>query len=99
MAERETMTVCRVGQIVQSVSGRDRYRVFAVIDIEEGNDTAPLVIADGRLRKIEDRKHKNPRHLRPLGAVGEMEIKALVESGGNVEIAKLCEKHDISQKK
>lgn len=96
MVETVEKVECRVGQIVQSVSGRDRYRVFLVIDIDEGNMTAPLVIADGRLRKIEDRKHKNPRHVRQIGSVGEMEIKALLASGGNVEIAKLCAKYDIS---
>ncbi len=85
--------------VVKSKTGRDRKRVFLVIDIDYDDPISPVVIANGELRKIEDRKHKNPAHLMPVGALVESEIKELLNSFTNSKIAEICEKYDISQKK
>lgn len=49
----------KVGQIVRSKAGRDKGRLFIVLNVEE-----PYVyIADGSLRKIEKPKKKKSKHL------------------------------------
>lgn len=91
--------VLRKWLVVKSRTGRDRKRVFIVTDIDYDDPISPVVIANGTLRKIEDRKHKNPAHLTPVGALVESEINELLNSFTNSKIAEICDKHDISQKK
>ena len=56
------------GCVVISLSGRDKGRLMAVL--RTGPDG--LWLADGRRRRVEAPKRKNPRHLRPIGVpVGE----------------------------
>ncbi|MBR5252930.1 MAG: RNA-binding protein [Clostridia bacterium] len=83
-----------VGTVVRSKTGRDRKRVFLVIGIDEKNITAPVIIANGTLRKIEDSKHKNPAHLEYVGAIVESVRKELAEDFTNSKIAEICSKHD-----
>ena len=83
------------GTVVRSKTGRDRKRVFLVIGTDGENDTAPVIIANGTLRKIVDRKHKNPAHLEYLGTIVESERKALEANFTNSKIAEICIKHDI----
>ena len=80
------------GVIVRSVQGRDRRRVFAVVGIDLSNDTAPLIVSDGRLHPLEQQKHKNPAHVELLGVPGETDRKVLLDSPTNGEIAEICEK-------
>lgn len=87
-----------VGMIVRSKTGRDRKRVFLVIGIDYENRTAPVIIANGELRKIGDRKHKNPAHLIPVGRLVESERKELSESFTDGKIAEICIKYDIREK-
>jgi ribosomal protein L14E/L6E/L27E len=75
------------GTVVRSKTGRDRKRVFLVIGTDEKNVTAPVIIANGTLRKIEDRKHKNPAHLEYLGTIVESERKELEANFTNSKIA------------
>ena len=47
--------------IVKSTAGRDKGKYFFVLAEEEEF----LLLADGKTRKLERPKRKNPRHLRP----------------------------------
>ncbi|MCR4398495.1 MAG: KOW domain-containing RNA-binding protein [Firmicutes bacterium] len=49
----------RIGQIVTSRAGRDAGRTFVVV----GADGDAVVVADGDLRKVENAKRKNAKHL------------------------------------
>ena len=49
------------GMIVKSDAGRDQERFYVVVAVEEGW----AFIADGKRRKVERPKRKNPRHLKP----------------------------------
>ena len=83
------------GDVVRSKCGRDRKRVFLVVEIDTEDKDAPVVIANGTLRKLEDRKHKNPAHLEYLGTIVESERKELEANFTNSKIAEICIKHDI----
>ncbi len=48
-----------VGRVVKSVSGKDKGMYFAVI----GEDENYLVLADGKKRRLENPKHKKPKHV------------------------------------
>ncbi len=80
-----------VGSVVRSKCGRDRKRVFLVVKIDENDPTSPVYIADGRLRKIESPKKKNPIHLRPVCELAEDEKSALKDGISNEKIAQIVE--------
>ena len=69
MPQNRRIRMPSVGDVVQSIKGRDRYRVFLVTEIDERDKVSPVVIADGRLHKLDDKKHKNPRHLRIISGM------------------------------
>ena len=52
------------GEVVFSAAGHDKERFYAVVEV--GEDGCPL-IADGKRRKLQSPKRKNPKHLRPTG--------------------------------
>lgn len=85
----------RVGDLVQSMDGRDRKRVFLVTEIDGSRPLSPVVIANGSLRKKADRKHKNPGHLRVIGALDKSDIGKPVECLSDGEIAEICQRHDF----
>lgn len=61
-----------IGSVVRSKSGRDRKRVFVIVDV--CNDSSGRVlVADGKLHPLSAPKKKNLRHLAVLAAaeVGE----------------------------
>lgn len=91
-------TEIRVGDLVQSTYGRDRKRVFLVTGLDPDNPTAPVVIANGSLRKTADRKHKNPGHLRVIGALDKSDTDKPAESLSDGEIAEICQNHDFGAK-
>lgn len=84
-----------VGTVVRSKSGRDRKRVFLVVGIDPENITSPVIIANGTLRKIEDKKHKNPAHLEYVGTIVESVRNELMEDFTNSKIAEICSIYDI----
>lgn len=88
----------RVGDVVRSVAGRDRKRVYIVISKDKSDKTAPIVIADGDLRKIADRKHKNPLHLRFVGTLAVPEVIGIKCHPTDSRIAALCERFDKDEK-
>ena len=88
----------RVGDLVQSTDGRDRKRIFLVTGLDASNPTAPVVIASGSLRKKADRKHKNPGHLRVIGALDKSDIEKPLGDLSDGEIAEICKNHDFGAK-
>ena len=57
------------GEVVFSAAGHDKERFYAVVGV--GEDGCPL-IADGKRRKLQSPKRKNPKHLRPTGKQVEL---------------------------
>lgn len=51
------------GQLALSLAGRDKNRIFMIVDILDENY---VVIADGQLRKIDNPKKKKLKHLKLL---------------------------------
>lgn len=88
----------RVGDVVRSTDGRDRKRVFLVLEIDENSPLSPVVIANGQLRKIAGRKHKNPGHLQVIGHLDKSDIDKPVECLSDGEIAEICQNHDFGAK-
>ena len=52
------------GEVVFSAAGHDKEQFYVVVGVSE--DGCPL-IADGKRRKLQSPKRKNPKHLRPTG--------------------------------
>lgn len=61
----------KVGQVVRSVRGRDKDKVFIVVGIV---DDQHVLISDGDLRRIDKPKKKKLKHLVVFNAVSD-EIK------------------------
>ncbi|MBQ7896821.1 MAG: KOW domain-containing RNA-binding protein [Clostridia bacterium] len=66
-----------VGSIVLSRSGRDKGMYFAII----GENDTHLILADGRHRRIENPKHKKPKHVEVLNKALESNLKDLLLKG------------------
>lgn len=98
MAETTEQFSFGFGTVVQSVCGRDRYRVFLVVDMDDTDLVRPVVIADGSLRKLSGRKHKNPLHLRFVARPTEEELRLLRENLTDEQILTICKKYDKVQK-
>ncbi len=58
----------QIGQVVKSISGRDKDRYFIIVSIV---DEDYVLISDGRLRKIQNPKLKKLKHLKLMKAVSE----------------------------
>ncbi len=69
----------RTGDIVESISGRDRDGYYVVIYSQ--NNLAG--ICDGKLHKIDKIKKKNLKHISPVGTVSQ-ELKEKLENGRKV---------------
>lgn len=54
-------TNCQIGRLVCSMKGRDRGRFYLVVGIE---DESRVRVADGDVRKVENPKRKNVKHLK-----------------------------------
>ena len=98
MPQNRRIRMPSVGDVVQSIKGRDRYRVFLVVDIDESDKVSPVVIADGRLHKLDDKKHKNPRHLRIISGRDKIDKTDLSKPLDDVQVYEICEKQDIFKK-
>ena len=53
-----------LGHLVVSLAGRDKDCVCAVVGMSE--DEGYVLIADGRIRKVESPKKKKLKHLKPI---------------------------------
>lgn len=72
-----TMDDFNVGQYVKSKAGRDKGRIFLVLEIIDQNY---VLIADGDLRRLEKPKRKKIKHLLPLD-IDYSEILGKIDSG------------------
>ncbi|WP_432404449.1 RNA-binding protein [Wukongibacter sp. M2B1] len=61
-----------IGQFVKSKAGRDKDRVFIVIEII---DELYVLIADGDLRKMENVKKKKIKHLSKFNIISDEIVK------------------------
>ena len=68
------------GMIVRSKAGRDQERFYVVLAVEGGY----ALIADGKRRRAEQPKRKNPRHLSPTRTT-----VALTEADTNPKLRRL----------
>ena len=73
----------RVGQIVESLRGRDRGRQFIVIDIL---DDQYALLVDGSLRRLDKPKKKKLKHFKVSNRISE-EIKNRIESDSKLSNA------------
>lgn len=55
----------RKGSVVRSKAGRDKDKLMAVI----GTESKALLLCDGKERRLEKPKRKNPLHVAPTKAV------------------------------
>ncbi|MCF8011753.1 MAG: KOW domain-containing RNA-binding protein [Clostridiales bacterium] len=55
------------GQLVKSVAGRDKGQYFLVIEIQEDK----MMVADGDMRKVQNLKKKNIKHLKNYNLVAQ----------------------------
>ena len=75
------------GAIVRSVCGRDRKRLFVIVDV---CDDGRVLVADGKLHKLSCPKKKNLRHIKVLAAEND-EVTSLCESGDEALVKFLAE--------
>lgn len=79
-----------IGQVVKSRAGRDKGRVFLVIDIIDNEN---LLIVDGDLRKLDKPKKKKIKHLIVYNTIMDSLIYKLENNikVNNAHIRKLLE--------
>lgn len=53
------------GRVVRAVAGHDKDRFYMVVKLSESG----VYIADGKLRKLDKPKRKNPKHLRKTNTI------------------------------
>jgi ribosomal protein L14E/L6E/L27E len=91
------MNKLQCGQVVKSKAGRDKDKIFVIIELE--GEYAYLV--DGNLRRIEKPKHKKIKHIQPTNNIIQ-EIKDKLEKDmkvTNVDIRRnlaLYQMNDLS---
>jgi large subunit ribosomal protein L14e len=66
-----------LGRIVYSKSGRDKGKMFVIIGIVDENF---VLLADGDLRKIENPKLKNIKHVQMTNMIAE-DILSMINKG------------------
>lgn len=69
------------GRLVFSISGRDKGRPFLLVGISRQGF---YLLADGKLRKIEKPKNKNPRHVQ-LTNQSDQKVRAALLEGKQPE--------------
>lgn len=75
-----------VGDIVKSLSGHDKNRLFVVTAIDKNGY---LVIIDGKYRTMDKPKSKNPKHLLKVAHDDEIIKKVNSSIATNAEIYKM----------
>lgn len=63
-----------VGAVVQSLSGRDRFRCYVVCGKADRSEMALVMLTDGVRRTAARPKIKNAKHLRLLGHDCEVDV-------------------------
>ena len=82
------------GTVVRSVCGRDRFRVFLVIEesMERGYPTVKTV--NGQLHRLENPKWKHLSHVRVIGHLTACEIEEWKADFSDKKTAELVAKYD-----
>jgi ribosomal protein L14E/L6E/L27E len=57
----------KTGTIIKSIAGHDKGSFYVIV----GYDGEKPLIADGRRRKLENPKAKNPRHIKKTNTIAE----------------------------
>ena len=74
----------QVGDVVLSLAGRDKGRMFFVLDVTDGY----ALIADGKLRRAGEPKRKKLKHIRRIGAP-DCKVALKLRAGDKVHSAEL----------
>ena len=69
-----------VGDLVISIAGRDKGKIFLVIQSENGKS----LIVDGKIRKVNKPKIKNNKHLKKLFLANFNELAERIKRGESV---------------
>lgn len=77
-----------IGQLFVSLAGRDKDCICTVVGISE--DEGYVMIADGKLRKVENPKKKKLKHLKPID-VAPLDIEKLTNRFIREAISELTE--------
>lgn len=77
------------GQFVLSIAGRDKNRIFMVVDTIDENY---VLIADGMLRSINKPKKKKLKHLKLVSGMEVVDISTPVSDKGLSKIIKAASK-------
>ena len=67
-----------IGDVVISVAGHDVGSIYVVV----GEDSDRVLLSDGRLKKLEDPKKKNPAHLILMTKANSDVAQMIVEQTG-----------------
>ncbi len=67
------MTEHQTAQIVRSLAGHDREKLFCIVDVKGDF----LLLADGKHRKLANPKRKRATHVQPLGTFDHPAIHRL----------------------
>ena len=84
-----------VGDIVKSLRGHDKNHLFIVLSIDKNGY---LAIIDGRYRKRDKIKLKNPKHLIKIAHDDEILSKAKSVTSTNTEIYNAIKKYQSNVK-
>ena len=78
--------VISVGDIVQSLAGRDKNVYFLVLSV----DGEHVTLSDGKKRKVDSPKRKKLKHIKKVSSVSKELIEHILGGSpiGNVRIAK-----------
>ena len=77
-----------IGSVVRSKCGRDRKRVFVIVDVC-CDTTGRVLVCDGKLHPLSKPKKKNLRHLAVLAAA-DNEVTSF-HQGGDSELKRFLE--------
>ena len=69
----------QIGQVVRALAGRDKGRLFVVVDVLEDGTVR---IADGAKRKIEAPKRKKSKHLQKYDLIIESISEKFIQGKG-----------------
>lgn len=64
-----------VGNLVRSIAGHDRDKIYIVIEETEKG----CMVSDGRLKPLASPKYKNKKHLQQLGSLSSIESNEAIK--------------------
>ncbi len=74
-----------IGDAVLVNCGRDRGRMMRIVGLEQGK----LLLADGKRRKVEQPKRKNPKHVQSTHARADSELARKLQRGEQIRNSEL----------